>query len=87
MAYLGCGRTQLSFSAEADSRMLLLGGEPFEEEILMWWNFIARSHSEIVGAREQWMEGDRFGTVVDFDGDPLPAPPIPPLTLKPRGRV
>ncbi|MDQ1729984.1 MAG: quercetin 2,3-dioxygenase [Pseudonocardiales bacterium] len=87
MAYLGCGRTRLSFSAAADARMLLLGGEPFEEEILMWWNFIARSHAEIVAAREEWMEGDRFGTVVDFDGDPLPAPPLPPLTLKPRGRV
>ena len=29
--------------------MLLLGGEPFAEEIVMWWNFIGRSHDEIVG--------------------------------------
>ena len=29
--------------------MLLLGGEPFAEEIVMWWNFIGRSHDEVVG--------------------------------------
>ena len=33
---------------------MLLGGEPFEEEIVMWWNFIGRSHEEIVEQREAW---------------------------------
>ena len=33
---------------------LLLGGEPFDEEIVMWWNFIGRSHEEIVEQREAW---------------------------------
>jgi redox-sensitive bicupin YhaK (pirin superfamily) len=84
MVYLGCGREQLSL-ASAEGRLLLIGGEPFDQEIVMWWNFIGRSHDDIVEARADWMTGDRFG-VVDYDGDPLPAPPIPPVRLKPRGR-
>jgi hypothetical protein len=63
----------------------LIGGEPFGEELVMWWNFVARSHDEIVVAREEWMEGQRFGAVADSEG-PLAAPPIPPVRLKPRGR-
>ena len=39
---------------------MLLGGEPFEEEIVMWWNFIGRSHEEIVEQREAW-NGDGLG--------------------------
>ena len=35
-------------------RVLLLGGEPFAEEIVMWWNFIGRSHDEVAGFRRQW---------------------------------
>jgi hypothetical protein len=70
-------------------RVLLLGGEPFDEEIVMWWNFVARSHAEIAQARADWMAGGgaaRFGRVA-YDGDVIPAPPIPPVTLKPRGRT
>ena len=72
---------------------MLLGGEPFEEEIVMWWNFIGRSHEEIVEQREAWNGGglagvpERFGEVADFDGDRLLAPPMPNTRLKPRGRT
>ena len=71
---------------------MLLGGAPFEEEIVMWWNFIGRSHEEIVEQREAW-NGDglacvpeRFGQVARFPGDRLLAPPMPNTRLKPRGR-
>ena len=58
----------------------------------MWWNFIGRSHDEIVDFRTQWqrdvIEGGnpegRFGTVADYDGRPLPAPELPTVRLKPR---
>jgi quercetin 2,3-dioxygenase len=73
-------------SAEQPGRILLLGGEPFEEEIVMWWNFVERSHEEIVADREEWMTGKRFGSVRGYDGDPLPAPSMPTTRLKPRGR-
>ena len=36
------------------ARILLLGGAPFGEQIVMWWNFIGRSHDEVVGFRAQW---------------------------------
>ncbi|MEV6421051.1 pirin family protein [Streptomyces sp. NPDC051662] len=87
MLYLGCGRTELPLRAESDAGLMLLGGEPFEEEIVMWWNFIGRSHEEIEEARRGWMESTRFGEVTGYAGDRLPAPELPPVALKPRGRV
>ncbi|GGX13166.1 pirin family protein [Streptomyces chryseus] len=87
MLYLGCGRTELPLRAESDAGLMLLGGEPFAEELVMWWNFIGRSHEEIERARADWMEGIRFGEVHGYAGDRLPAPELPPVTLKPRGRV
>ena len=86
MLYLGTGRSELAVGADRPSRVLLLGGEPFEERIVMWWNLIGRDHDEIVTARADWMAGRRFGTVHGYDGDPLPAPEMPTTRLKPRGR-
>jgi len=74
-------------TADRPARLLLLGGEPFEEQLVMWWNFVGRDHDEIVADREEWTSGTRFGTVHGFDGDPLPAPAMPATRLKPRGRV
>lgn len=87
MLYLGCGRSELPLRAESDAGLMLLGGEPFEEEIVMWWNFVGRTQDEIAQAREDWTNGDRFGAVRGYDGAPLPAPALPPVPLKPRGRV
>lgn len=33
------------------------------------------------------MPTTRFGEVKGYDGDRLPAPELPPVALKPRGRV
>jgi hypothetical protein len=53
----------------------------------MWWNFVGRDHDDIVTARDDWMSGrPRFGTVRGYPGEPLPAPPLPTVRLKPRGR-
>jgi len=92
LAYLAPGLTELVITATTDARLLLLGGEPLGESIIMWWNFIGRSHDEIVDFRTQWqrdvIEGGnpegRFGTVADYDGRPLPAPELPTVRLKPR---
>ena len=86
MLYLGCGRRELPLRADVDSAVLLLGGEPFEEKIVMWWNFVARTHEDIAEARADWMDGARFGEVHGYDGAPIPAPALPELRLKPRGR-
>ncbi|MFH9294971.1 pirin family protein [Streptomyces sp. NPDC017520] len=87
MLYLGCGRSELPLRAVSDAGLMLLGGEPFEEELVMFWNFIARSGEEIVQARKDWEEGSRFGEVRGYDGARLPAPELPATPLKPRGRV
>ncbi|WP_406071805.1 pirin family protein [Streptomyces sp. NBC_01020] len=87
MLYLGCGRRELPLRAVSDAGLMLLGGEPFAEEIVMWWNFIGRSNDEITQARSDWEEGTRFGEVKGYDGDRLTAPELPPVALKPRGRV
>ncbi|MEW2487775.1 pirin family protein [Streptomyces sp. NPDC048411] len=87
MLYLGCGRTELPLRADSDTGLMLLGGEPFEEEIVMWWNFVGRTSEEIAQAREDWMSSSRFGEVKGYQGGPLSAPELPPVPLKPRGRV
>lgn len=85
LQYLGWGNSQLRLSADSATRVLVLGGEPMTESLLMWWNFVGRDHEEIVTAREQWEAGDaRFGTVVDDPLPRLPAPPMPGVELKAR---
>lgn len=87
--FLGTDRDAVGVRLSDDARVLLLGGAPFEEEIVMWWNFVARSHEEIEQAREQWNAGGdaRFGEVDYPTGERLAAPPLPNVRLRPRGRV
>jgi quercetin 2,3-dioxygenase len=88
MLYLGTGRRSARLQAEEAASLLLLGGEPFEEQLVMWWNFVGRSGEEIAEYAELWNgEDERFGVVVGYDGDRLPAPSLPAMPLKARGRV
>ncbi|CQD07272.1 pirin domain-containing protein [Mycobacterium europaeum] len=89
LAYLGPGRSALRLQnvGEGPARVLLLGGTPFSEELVMWWNFVGRSHEDIVGYRQLWEDGDeRFGAVRGYRGSlaRLPAPPLPTTRLRPR---
>ena len=54
LLYLGLGREAIEVTAERDATVFVLGGEPFESDIVMWWNFVARTHEEIVDARDAW---------------------------------
>lgn len=74
--YLPAGRSSLTLTSERAARALLLGGLPFPEPILMWWNFVARSWDEIEDARVQWNGGDRFGAVHGYRGARLEAPEL-----------
>ncbi|HEX6738316.1 MAG TPA: pirin family protein [Vicinamibacteria bacterium] len=75
--YLGVGRRELVLAGGPQPcRLLLLGGAPFGETILMWWNFVGRTTEEIVAAREDWEAGRRFGEVRAYRGERLPAPPF-----------
>jgi redox-sensitive bicupin YhaK (pirin superfamily) len=86
LLYLGIGRNELSIHSGQGARLFLLGGEPFDQALVMWWNFVARSHEEIVAAREDWMAGRRFGSVIGYAGEALPAPEMPITRLKARDR-
>lgn len=82
LIYLPVGETA---TISGNGVALLLGGEPFTEHIVMWWNFIGRSHSEIVAWREDWNAGG--SNWADFDdaiGGWIPAPEMPNVTLNPR---
>lgn len=73
--YLGTARRELILSGDpGPARVLLLGGAPFGESILMWWNFVARTTEEIVAAREDWEAGRRFGAVDAYAGARMAAP-------------
>lgn len=82
LLYLGIGRTSLELTASAASRMLLIGGAPFGEEILLWWNFVARTPAEMEAATRDWIEGQRFGKVHGARGKPLIAPDLKGLQVK-----
>jgi len=85
--YLGANRDHVELASKSGALVLLLGGEPFEEELVMWWNFVGRSHEEIVEARDEWdSRSSRFG-MVDGHGDVrVPAPQMPTVRLTPRAR-
>ena len=95
LLYLGIHRDGVEVSAQRETTLFLLGGEPFESDIVMWWNFVGRSHDEIVAAREAWeSEADdteradaRFGHVIGHDRERVPAPPLPAVRLTPRRRT
>jgi redox-sensitive bicupin YhaK (pirin superfamily) len=85
LLYLGTGRTELRI--EGEGLAFLLGGEPFPDELVMWWNFVGRSHEEIATARTDWEAADaRFGEVAGHDGARIPAPEMPGVRLAPRRR-
>jgi redox-sensitive bicupin YhaK (pirin superfamily) len=94
LAYVPPGSTALTLTAgSAWTRVLLLGGPPFGESIVMWWNFVGRDHDEIVAYRQEWQDQitGPDGTVVAdsqlvadgrfgiVTGDHLPPIPAPPM--------
>lgn len=91
LLYLGDSRDAVEVSSAEGALLFLLGGEPLEDEIVMWWNFAGRSHEEIVEARQAWEAESagaaaiRFGEVAGHDVR-IPAPPLPEVRLMPRGR-
>lgn len=93
LAYVPAGASCLDLRAgDEPVRMLVLGGEPFGEAIVMWWNFVGRTHEEIVASRDAWqaqlvdgaLVDGRFGIPVGQDLAPIPAPELPRARLRER---
>ena len=93
LVYVSPGVEQLELrSGDEPVRAVLLGGVPFGEQLVMWWNFIGRSHEEIVAFRDAWQSdviehGNQSGTFghVAFIGAAIPAPDMPKVRLRARG--
>lgn len=89
LGIVDAGPTELTVVASEPTRIVLLGGTPYDEAIVMWWNFIGRDHDEIVAFREEWQSrSDRFGDVDGYAGrlSWLPAPELPGGRLRSRDR-
>jgi quercetin 2,3-dioxygenase len=77
----------LSNTSPGPARVLVLGGTPFDEPLVMWWNFVGRSHADIAAYRALWEARDeRFGSVPGYPGARLPAPPLPHGVLRARNQ-
>jgi redox-sensitive bicupin YhaK (pirin superfamily) len=91
LGYLEPGRDTIEITVAEDALVLLLGGPPFGEQIVMWWNFIGRDHDEVAAYRAQWQHlvetgaDERFGLPQDDPLPPLPAPALPNARMVKRG--
>ena len=83
LAYLGVARGELTMASDSGGRAFLLGGTPLGEPLVMWWNFVGRTHEDIVAARADWEAGRRFAPVPGYD-ERLAAPALPTTRLLPR---
>ncbi|WP_193103506.1 pirin family protein [Brachybacterium sp. FME24] len=91
----GCRSVRLQAGHGSPARVIVIGGPPFEEEIVMWWNFVGRNHAEIVQYRSEWQREigvepapepapPRFGPYPAGSGAALPAPTLPLTEIHPR---
>jgi redox-sensitive bicupin YhaK (pirin superfamily) len=85
LLYLPPGRDQVSLAAAADAELFLLGGEPLDQPVVMWWNFVGTTPQDIIDAARDWGHGERFGQVAGYHGPPLPAPPLDAVRMRGSG--
>lgn len=77
LGYLGQHRKELAVSVDTPTRIMLLGGVPFESPVIMWWNFVARTREEVEAATASWQADDGRFPRVETSLARIPAPPIP----------
>lgn len=93
LVYFESGQSEIKISVKTKTKLVLIGGEPFKEQLVMWWNFIARSHAEIEQMRLMWNDQqnretghDNFGVFEDEVGSWIPAPEMPNVQLRGRSQ-
>jgi quercetin 2,3-dioxygenase len=82
LLYLGTRRERLAVACAGAARVLLVGGAPFGENVLLWWNFVARRVEEMEEATRAWNHGERFGEVHGSPSPRLIAPDVSGLRLR-----
>ncbi len=64
LAYFAPGADEWRLDVREPARVIVLGGVPFREPIMMWWNFVARTREELTVAYLAWVDrAERFGSV------------------------
>lgn len=81
------GRGHCDLACDAAARLLLIGGVPFAEPLIVWWNFVARTQAEIEAAAADWNAGRRFGEVRGTALPRVPAPDLAGARLRVRGNA
>lgn len=85
-------------TAAEDTLLVLLAGDPYGEDLLMFWNFVGESEDAVRAARDDWEDAHararRYGVVEGypgFEGEPtraqldrIPAPQMPSVKLRAR---
>jgi redox-sensitive bicupin YhaK (pirin superfamily) len=64
---------RISILATAQSRLMVLGGEPMDGPRHIWWNFVSSSRDRIAAAKEDW-KAKRFPLVPGDEVEFIPAP-------------
>ena len=82
LLYLGLGRETLRIETDVAARLLLVGGEPFGQDVLLWWNFVGRTVEDMTQATQDWNHGERFGEVPGTKLRRLVAPDVAGLRLR-----
>ncbi|HHX8749213.1 TPA: pirin-like C-terminal cupin domain-containing protein [Morganella morganii] len=78
LVYIGGGLSSVTLILMKGSRLLLLGGTPVQERIMMWWNFVGYDTQTLQQAVSDWNRGDvRFGVIENELRERLPAPLYP----------
>jgi redox-sensitive bicupin YhaK (pirin superfamily) len=64
---------RISVLATAQSRLILLGGEPMDGPRHIWWNFVSSSKDRIAAAKADW-KAKRFASVPGDSDEFIPLP-------------
>ncbi|MDO5059826.1 MAG: pirin-like C-terminal cupin domain-containing protein [Neisseria sp.] len=79
------GEGRLKIRGKAGTHIMLLGGEPLAEPVLMWWNFVAYKAEDLQQAVDDWNNHHpRFGEI-DLTGTGLKrlvAPDVPEAKMR-----
>ncbi|MBA4765981.1 MAG: pirin family protein [Erythrobacter sp.] len=79
LAVLQPGR-DMTLESKSGARVMLLGGEAFENKRHVWWNFVSSSRDRINQAKEDWRER-RFPEVPGDSEERIPLPEGEPKTV------
>jgi redox-sensitive bicupin YhaK (pirin superfamily) len=68
---LGAGRDRAILEVDDEATLMLIGGAPFGDAPLLWWNFAGRADADVREARDRYQRREGFGDLSIFGERPL----------------